>query len=293
MEQSDPDRTDAVSDTHLEAAIRDHYGESDLDNHIVSAFEQAGKDVDDLERDEIASFDEFHIRGQAATRELAELVPIQSGDRVIDIGCGVGGAARTLAMDFEADVVGVDVVDEYIRTANRFNDRVGLGEHIRFEQANALDLPFDDGTFDVAWFQHTLMNIPTAAQAIGEPSRVLRPDGALALYEICAGPGGQPYFPVPWAPDDSLNFLLPPDELRDTVTAADFEERTWRDVSSESLEWFRDVVAALRSRPADAPPALGINLLMGAETPSKVTNVVRSLEEERIRVVMGVFERVG
>jgi len=49
----------------------------------------------------------------------------------------------------------------------------------------------------------------------------------------------------------------------------------------------------MQSRPADAPPPLGLNLLMGADTPIKAANVVRNLEEERIAVVQGVYERVS
>ena len=46
----------------------------------------------------------------------------------------------------------------------------------------------------------------------------------------------------------------------------------------------------MAARPNDAPPLLGLNLLMGQTTPEKIENVVRSLEEDRIRVVQGVLE---
>jgi hypothetical protein len=69
-----------------------------------------------------------------------------------------------------------------------------------------------------------------------------------------------------------------------------FVEVAWRDVTQPSLEWFRDLVATMGSRPADAPPPLGLNLLMGEEAPQKARNVLRSLEEDRIAVIQGVFE---
>ncbi len=49
----------------------------------------------------------------------------------------------------------------------------------------------------------------------------------------------------------------------------------------------------MQSRPADAPPPLGLNLLTGAETPTKAANVVHNLEENRIAVVQGVYERLN
>lgn len=284
------EQPDDPSNDRLEAALRDHYGVDGLDDRIVGAFRAAGKDVSALELDDTAGFAEFHIRGRAATRELADLAGVTAADRVLDVGCGVGGAARALAAEYGAEVVGVDVVEDYCRTARRFADRLDLGDRVRFESANALDLPYDDGSFDVAWFQHMLMNVPHKAAAIAEARRVLRPGGTLALYEICAGAGGEPYFPVPWAGDAGLNFLVSPAELRETVAGSGFEERGWRDVSTASLEWFRDVVATMESMPNDAHP-LGLNLLMGEETPVKARNVVRSLEEDRVAVLMGTFAR--
>lgn len=279
-------------DPAYEAVLNDHYGMADLGDEILDALEAAGKDVDALTRDDIASFDEFHIRGLEATREVADIAGIDSGARVLDVGCGVGGPARTLAAEFDCDVTGIDLVEEYCKAASLFTDRVGLTDRVRFRQANALDLPFEDATFDVVWFEHTMMNIEAKTRAFEEARRVLRPDGTIALYEICAGSGGDTVFPVPWASDASLSFLVQPERLRELVIDAGFDETVWRDVTEPSLEWFRDVIASMQTRPPDAPPPLGLNLLMGAETPVKAMNVVQNLEEGRISVVQGVYERV-
>jgi SAM-dependent methyltransferase len=169
---------------------------------------------------------------------------------------------------------------------------VGLSDNVRFQYGNALDLPFEDEEFDVVWFEHTLMNIEAKEVAFEEARRVLRPGGKLALYEICAGPGGKTVFPVPWASNASLSYLVYPDRLRELVIGTGFDEVVWRDVTRPSLEWFRDVVDSMQSRPPDAPPPLGLNLLMGAETPVKAANVVQNLGEERITVVQGVYEHV-
>jgi SAM-dependent methyltransferase len=280
-------------DTAYETALNDHYGVSGLGDEILDALEAAGKDVDALTRDDIASFDEFHIRGLEATREVATLAQVEDHSRVLDVGCGIGGPARTLASEFGCDVVGIDIVEEYCRAATLFTERVGLADKVRFQHGNALDLPFEDEEFDAVWFEHTLLNIEAKGVAFEEAGRVLRPGGALALYEICAGPGGEPVFPVPWASDASLSYLDPPERLREIVLDCGFDEVAWRDVTEPSLEWFRDVVESMQSRPADAPPPLGLNLLMGAETPIKAANVVQNLEEERIAVIQGVYTRVS
>lgn len=284
---------ESETDPAYEAALNEHYGASDLSDEILDALEAAGKDVDALTRDDIASFDEFHIRGLEATREVAELAEVENNSRVLDVGCGIGGPARTLASEFDCDVIGIDIVEEYCRAATLFTDRVGLTDKVRFQHGNALDLPFEDEEFDVVWFEHTLLNIDAKRVALEEADRVLRPGGTLALYEICAGPGDEPVFPVPWASDASLSYLAPPERLREIVVDRGFDEVVWRDVTGPSLEWFRNVVESMQSRPADAPPPLGLNLLMGAETPIKAANVVRNLEEERIAVIQGVYKRVS
>ncbi|WP_256393746.1 class I SAM-dependent methyltransferase [Natronoarchaeum rubrum] len=282
---------ESKTDTGYETALNEHYGVSGLGNELLDALEAAGKDVDALTRDDIASVDEFHIRGLEATREVADLAEVEDHSRVLDVGCGIGGPARTLASEFGCDVVGLDIVEEYCRAATLFTDRVGLTEKVRFQHGNALDLPFEDEEFDVVWFEHALPNIEATEVAIEEAGRVLRPGGTLALYEICAGPGGEPVFPVPWASDASLSHLDPPDRLREIVLDCGCDETVWKDVTGPSLEWFENVVESMQSRAADAPPPLGLNLLMGAETPNKAANVVQNLKEERIAVVQGVYER--
>jgi len=82
---------ESKTDTAYETALNEHYGVTDLGDDILDALEAAGKDVDALSREDIASFDEFHIRGLEATREVADLAEIKAHSRVLDVGCGIGG----------------------------------------------------------------------------------------------------------------------------------------------------------------------------------------------------------
>jgi ubiquinone/menaquinone biosynthesis C-methylase UbiE len=120
-------------------------------------------------------------------------------------------------------------------------DRIGLGQLITYRQGNALDMSFEDATFDVVWTQHAAMNIADKARLYAEIWRVLEPGGLLAIFDVVAGPGGTLIFPVPWAREPSISFLATPDELRTLLEQTGFQVISWRDTSEEGRIWFREV----------------------------------------------------
>ncbi|MBC8505328.1 MAG: class I SAM-dependent methyltransferase [Chloroflexi bacterium] len=269
--------------------INEHYTQSNLSEKILNSLQQAGKDVNALTRSDIIKFDEFHIRGSAATKELGQLADIQPGEKLLDLGCGIGGAARTLMTEFGANVTGIDLVDEYISTARALNEHIGYDGQITFEQADALDIPSLDNSFDVVFSQHITMNIENKAQLAQEVRRVLRPGGRFVLYEICAGAVDAPHLPVPWAGDQSINCLVEPEILRQIFEESGFQTTEWRDVTAMSLSWNQGLVTDMILPPIDGPILLGQNLLMGDTAFLKLKNMMMNMQEDRIRVIQGVM----
>lgn len=264
----DPGPTDRV----LEAVRRHLHGDRATDPAVS---------VDDL-----APVDAFHIRGREGTVALAELAGVEPGSRVLDVGSGLGGTARYLASRFDAEVVGVDLVPDYVGLARTFSEWTDLDRRTSFREGSAVDLPVSDGAFDVAWLEHVQMNVSDKSTLARELIRTLRPGGRLVLYEIFGTNRGDPHFPVPWADDASASFLVSAESFRDAVTSAGATVEAWEDVSEPSLEWFRGVLERVQR---EGPPPLGIHLLMGDSAPTKLKNVKRNLEEGRIRVIQGVF----
>src|SRR5260221_12498051 len=84
-------------------------------------------------------------------------------------------------------------------------ERTRLADKVTYRQGDALDLPFADASFDVVWSQNAAMNIADRDRLYDEMRRVLAPAGRLALQEIPAGPGGEPYSPERWAIDKSIS----------------------------------------------------------------------------------------
>ena len=268
------------------AAVKRHYAREGLAEQILEALRAAGLDPDRLTVDDLAPVDEFHIRGRTATEELAALAEPARGQRLLDVGCGLGGTARYLAARIGVEVVGVDLTPEYCRLGSMLTERVGLADRIEFRAADALELPFGDGSFDQIWTEHLTMNIADKPRLFRQLRRVARVGGRLAFHEVVAGPGGEIHFPVPWAPGPEISFLVPADELRATVERGGWRVLAWRDATAPALTWFRQRAAAL----AGTPPTLGFHLLLGADARPMFANQVRNLAECRIALVQAVAE---
>ena len=190
--------------------VGEHYARGDLAARILEALRAAGKDPDALTTDDLAPIDQLHIRGKEATLELAHRAGLTSGTRVLDIGGGLGGPARTLASEFGCTVEVLDFTEEFCRAGEHLTTRTGLSNQVSFRHGNALEMPYPDARFDVVWTQHSSMNIADKERLYAETQRVLRPGGRLALHEILAGPVSPIHFPVPWARDPDLGSLRPP-----------------------------------------------------------------------------------
>jgi ubiquinone/menaquinone biosynthesis C-methylase UbiE len=112
--------------------------------------------------------------------DLIERVGVAAGDRVLDVACGTGVVARQAAERVGA-AGSVDAVDLNPAMLAHARTLAGTGAPIEFHEASALDLPFDDGCFDVVFCQLGLQFFPDRAVALREMHRVLVPGGRLAL----------------------------------------------------------------------------------------------------------------
>lgn len=262
-----------------------------LTDRIRASFQQGGKDFGSLTRDDLTVFDEFHVKGRRATRELAHMAAIEPDIRLLDIGCGVGGPTRTLAAEWGCRVIGLDIVEEYCRAAHRLTTAVHLDHQVAYANGNASALPFSNDSFDRVWIQHATMNIAHKRLLFEEIRRVLRPEGRVAMHEVCSGKA-MPIYPVPWASDSDIDFLIDPDRFDRILNAAGFEALVWEDVSQESLAWFQKVSPTAVDRCSQRNPLPGIHLLMGETTPQKMENMVKNLKDSRICVIRAILQAI-
>lgn len=260
-------------------AIQAHYSRPEIGGVILAALEKAGKDSSRLTLEDLAPIDEFHIRGRAATLELARAAGLDASKRVLDVGSGVGGTSRCLAKEFGCRVTGIDLTDEYCRAAAMLSAKVGLTDLVDYRQGDATALPFADGEFDVVWTEHAAMNIPDKPRLYKEMHRVLKPGGTLAVYDVLAGPSGPVLFPVPWARTPDTSFLVQPSELRRLLEDAGLTVSDWSDTTEAARAWFVTLVEKIRK---EGFPPLGFHVLMGADFQAMAQNQGRNLQEGRI-----------
>lgn len=269
--------------------IQQHYGRGRILDSIIAVLRATGKDLDHLTPDDLAPVDEFHVRGREATVELARHAALTPDLHVLDVGCGLGGSARYLAAEHRCRVTGIDLTQEYVDVANALARMVGLSDRVACRQASALDLPFDADTFDVVWTEHVQMNIADKLTFYREIARVTRPGGTLLFHDIFEGNGQTLHFPVPWAEQSSISFLVPPERAREFLERCGFRILDWVDATDPALRWLVAVVD--RVKQSGAPP-LGTHLLMGETARSKLENVIRNLQDRRIVVYQARAEKL-
>jgi len=263
-------------------ATNAYWGRSDLERAIDEALLGIGKDLDALTINDLAPVDQFHGGGKASTDRLARLARLELGMRVLDVGGGLGGPARTLALEHGCRVTVIDLTESYVRTGQWLTARLGLADRVSHREGDALALDMGAETFDVLWTQNSGMNIAAKERLYAGFARLLPRGGLLVIQEPMAGPAQPPVFPLMWARDATTSFLRLPAEMRALIEAAGFRTRAWEDVTAE---------LAGPSTGA-AVPAHGIARIVMGDAIDDITRAgQRNRDEGRVVMIQAVFER--
>ena len=221
----------------------------------------------------VAAWRKWHAQIAAftrgATEAILEAAHLRPGMRVLDLACGVGDPALSIAAEVAPSgrVTATDLGPGMMSLAEELARKKGLA-NIEFREANAESLPFADASFDVLTCRFGIMFFPDLGKALRECLRVLKPGGRAAF--VAWGKKEQPFFtttagiilkrvPVPPPPPDpdgpSLFMFGERDRLRRALDSAGFanvheEDRIipgrWSGSVEEYWEQFTEVAAPFR-----------------------------------------------
>ncbi len=259
-------------------AIARHYTRGDLAQRIMEAVHQVVPDMTDVTPRDLAPVDEFHIGGVKATETFTAKLGLRPGMTVVDVGSGIGGAARFVADAHDCHVTGIDLTPEFCAVATMLSAATGLSDVTEFHDGSALTMPFRDEHFDAAMTLHVAMNIDDKAGLYREVARVLKPGAVFGIYDIMVGPqGGDLDFPVPWSATPATSYLATPDAMRAMLTDAGFVIEQDEDRTGFAIDFFE----GLKKSAAEGPPPLGLHVIMGDDFKDKVTNMAKNIAAGR------------
>jgi SAM-dependent methyltransferase len=157
--------------------VADHYGAQyrDFAAEVYADFRRAafGQDVGQNSWLTVDQLERF-----AAQLELG------SSSRLLDVGCGSGGPALHLARLTGCRVVGVELDNGAVASANQTAGKAGLEDRATFVQADAGGaLPFEDGGFDAIICIDAINHLPSRERVLTDWARLLRPGGRLAFTD--------------------------------------------------------------------------------------------------------------
>lgn len=105
--------------------------------------------------------------------------------KIIDVGCGFGGTAISLAQEFSgSQVVGIDLSDPLLQLADEAAQEAGVGDRIRFEAGDVQQIPYEENSFDVVLNLNMVHIVERPVEMLDEIERILAPGGLLFIADL-------------------------------------------------------------------------------------------------------------
>ena len=230
---------------------------------------------------DFAGVDQLHLGGLEASKTLAQWLPLNAA-RGLDIGCGLGGTSRYLAINHGCSMVGLDLNSDYIQAAQLLNSHLPALSDCHFVVGNSLTLPFAEHSFDFVVSQHASMNIAQKAVLLAAVHKVLKAEGCLLLHEVmlaqdCAQTSVD--YPTPWADQYDHSHLSHWPDFMQLAHAIGFNLIKFEDNTMDALEWLH------KTRNQPPPPPFTPNIALGPTAGMMSANMLRNLQQGRLQIV--------
>lgn len=144
------------------------------------------KNIEELNYSEFVGLINERNRPSGGIKTIQEVVVnarIDRGSKVLEIGSNTGFTSVNISLLAGASVVGIDPHKPSIKLATKYASSLGA-DKTKFIEASALNLPFEDSSFDIIWCSNVTSFIDDKHRAIYEYTRVLKPLGTLVIVPI-------------------------------------------------------------------------------------------------------------
>lgn len=166
--------------------------------------------------------------------ELISRLELNSGARVLDVGCGLGGSAFVMAREFELQVDGIDLSKNMLAIADQKLATNGLSNKVNLFWGDCLDLS-GGATYDAIYSRDVFLHIHDKGRLFNVLYNLLHPGGQLLFTDYCAGS-------KPWNNEfndyvEARNYdLHTVDDYADLISAAGFEEVAGENATPQFVE---------------------------------------------------------
>lgn len=125
--------------------------------------------------------------GIDTTKEFVAQLDLKPGQKVLDVGCGIGGGDFYMAENFDVEVVGIDLSVNMISFA--LERAIGLKCSVEFEVADCTKKSYPDNTFDVIYSRDTILHIQDKPALFRTFYKWLKPGGKVLISDYCRKSG--------------------------------------------------------------------------------------------------------
>ena len=238
---------------------------------------------------DFAGVDQLHLGALEASKALAQWLPLNA-TRGLDIGCGLGGTSRYLAVNHGCSMVGLDLNSDYIQAAQLLNSHLPALSDCHFVVGNSLTMPFAEHSFDFVVSQHASMNIAQKATLLAAVHRVIKPGGCLLLHEVMLAQGCAKTavdYPAPWADQHEHSHLSPWLGFMQLAHTIGFNLIKFEDNTMDALAWLHQA----RNQPPTPP--FTPNIVLGPMAGMMSANMLRNLQQGRLQIVSALWVKAS